>query len=110
MTKKEVATILKPYNDDIKRHMGALEEHFTDGVKAVGEKVDLFGARMDRRFEEIDKTLNSHTVILNSHTQMIGNIMIQLEEIKNELKQKVDYSDFVKLEKRVVRLETRAVH
>ena len=42
---------------------------------------------------------------LDSHTEMIGNIMMRLEEIKGEFKQKVDYQDFVRLEKRVVHLE-----
>jgi len=97
MTKNEIASILKPYNDDIKRHMGALSEDFQDKVKVVAELA-----------LDIKKTVDSHTKILDSHTEMIGNVMIRLEEIKGELKQKVDYQDFVKLERRVVRLEARS--
>ncbi|MBI4136329.1 MAG: hypothetical protein HY481_02180 [Candidatus Vogelbacteria bacterium] len=82
MSKKEVVTILKPYNDDIKRHMGALKEHFTDGVKAIGEKVDFLSGKMDRKFGEVDKRFDRVEERLDSHTQMIGNIMIQLEEMK----------------------------
>ncbi len=40
---------------------------------------------------------------------MIGHIMLQLEEIKGELKQEVSYQDFTKLEQRVVYLETQAI-
>jgi len=109
MTKKEIADVLKPYNDDIKRHMGALEEHFADGVKAIGEKVDFLHEKMDKRFGQADGRFDRIEKRLDSHTEMIGKIMIQLEEIKGELKQKVDYRDFAKLEKRVAQLEVVAV-
>ncbi len=86
--------------EEMERHVGALKEHFTDSVKVVAEQ--FFGLRKEMKdgFKEINKRLDSHT-------EMIGKIMIQLEEVKGELKQKVNYQDFVKLEKRVVYLETR---
>lgn len=101
--------------DEMKRYLGSLKEHFTDGVKAVGEKVDLLGERVDRRFEKVDKTLDSHT-------EMIGNIMMDVETmkkdmeimksdiqiIKSDVKRKVDYEEFTKLERRVVILESHA--
>ena len=89
----------KKYHEDSKNHLGALKEHFTDSVKAVGEKVDLLEEKMGHGFIEVNKTLNSHT-------EMIAHILLQLEEIKGELKQKVYYQDFVKLERRVAVLET----
>ncbi|MBI2100699.1 MAG: hypothetical protein HYT47_01625 [Candidatus Vogelbacteria bacterium] len=89
----------KSYHEDQKRHMSALSEDFQDKVQVVAELA-----------LDIKKTVDSHSKILESHTEMIGKIMVQLEEIKGELKQKVDYSDFVKLEKRVVRLEVLAGH
>src|SRR3990167_5445632 len=74
--------------------------------KVFGEAQSVFRDQLDK----VDKKLDSHTEILNSHTEMIGNIMIRLEEIKNEFKQKVDYQDFVRLEKRVVYLEAMGVN
>jgi len=66
--------------------------------KVFGETLSAFRDQTKNQFDDMGKKLDSHT-------EMIGNIMIRLEEIKGELKQKVDYQDFVKLEKRVVHLE-----
>ena len=72
----------------------AVLEDIRSHNKVFGEQLSAFGDKL----EKVDKKLDSHT-------EMIGNIMIRLEEIKGELKQKVDYQDFVRLEKRVVHLE-----
>ena len=40
ITKKEITEILKPYNEDIKRHMGALKEDFHEWLNLkLGEGV-----------------------------------------------------------------------
>ena len=75
MTKKEIAEILKPYNEDIKRHMGALSEDFQDKIKVVAELA-----------LDIKKTVDSHTKILDSHTEMIGNLAVDVETLKNDMK------------------------
>ena len=78
--------------------------------KAFGEQLSAFGHKLDKMDEKLDfhsQILDSHTKILDSHTEMIGNTMIRLEEIKSELKQKVDYQDFTKLQIRVAHLEAR---
>ena len=111
MTKKEVAELLKPYNADIKRHMGVLIEHSEATVNIVKQEFSGLNKRMDNFDLElvgVKKILNSHTETLTSHTEMIGRIMVQLEEIKGELKQKVDYKDFARLELRVAHLESHA--
>ena len=41
MKKEEIIEILKPYNEDIKRHMSILKEDFQDKIKPVAE---LLGA------------------------------------------------------------------
>ena len=88
-------------DDEVKRYLGALTEHYTDGQKAIGEQYIGLIEHLDKRFNQVDQKLNSHT-------EMIGKIMIQLEEVKGELKQKVSYRDFTKLETRVAHLEVRA--
>lgn len=102
-------TAKKQYSGaEMKRYLGSLKEHFTDGVKAIGEKVDLLGERMDRRLGRVDKKLDSHT-------EMIGKIMMDMEImksdiqiIKSDVKKKVDYEEFTKLERRVGLLESHA--
>ncbi|MEK7610554.1 MAG: hypothetical protein AAB468_02285 [Patescibacteria group bacterium] len=113
MTKKEIAEILKPYNEDIKRHMGALIEHSEATVNIVKQEFSGLNKRMDNfglELAGVKKILDSHTVTLNSHgealashtetlnshTEMIGQILVEVEEIKGELKHKVDYKDFLR--------------
>jgi len=106
-------------DDEVKRYLGALTEHYTDGQKAVAEQyiwlrehldkrfgqIDERLDRIDNHFERVDEKLDFHTEIINSHTEMLGNILMRLEEIKGEFKQKVDYQDFAKLQVRVAHLE-----
>ncbi len=74
-------------NDDVKRYIGAVTEHFEHQVSAVAEQ---FGSVQQK---------------LDSHTEMIGRLMIDVQEIKNDLKQKVNRDEFAHLEKRVLALE-----
>ena len=71
-----------------------LRSHF----RAFGENLDF--VRSD--VKEVKKTVNLHT-------QMIGQLMVDVQEIKTELKAKVDRDEFARLEKRVITLETRSV-
>lgn len=101
--------------DEMKRYLGSLKEHFTDGQKAIGEqyfdlKKDITGLKGDvsglkEDMVEVKKDMTEVKNTQKSHTQMIGDILVRLEEVKNELKQKVDYKDFAKLQIRVAQLE-----
>ena len=51
--------------------------------------------------------LESHTQILESHTQMIGQLMIDMQEVKYELKKRPTFDDLKMIEKRVSRLEVK---
>ncbi|HEY9582729.1 MAG TPA: hypothetical protein VJK09_00230 [Candidatus Paceibacterota bacterium] len=96
--------------DEFRRHTGALIEHMDDSFKLTNEEISGIHQTLNehgKQIRAVNQTLNSHTVTLNSHTQMIGQIMVDVEEIKNDLKQKVSYDDFAKLEKRVVRMEIK---
>jgi len=87
--------------NEIKRYLGALAEDFQGRVSTIGEQFSGLNAKLDehsKKFESIDKKLDSHT-------QMIGQLMVDVQEIKTDLKQKVNRSEFVGLEKRVVALE-----
>jgi len=71
----EIKKILKPYNEDIKRHMGALEEHFLDGVKGIGELC----THLNEKIDGIKTTQDSHT-------EMIGNLAVDMETVKGDVK------------------------
>ena len=77
---------------EVKRHMSALTEEFQSRIDVV---VEQFGG-INRK--------------LDTHAEMIARMMVQLEEIKSESRQKVDLQLFAKLEKRVALLESKTHH
>ena len=125
--KKELFT-----STDMKRYVGALSENFTKQVGGVAEQ--WLGVKKDTG--EIKGILNTHTEILqrhglilnhhteileshdktlNSHTEMIGKLMTDMTIIKEDIeflkggmKRKVDYDEFLALERRTAVLETKA--
>ena len=99
------------------RNLGVLIEHNNDKISAVAEQ-----------YQSINETLGSHTTMiegltgdmktvkqtLNSHTEMIGELAVDVEVvktnvelIKGSLKKKVDYDEFIALERRVHSLEAK---
>lgn len=117
-TTDKLPDILKPYNEEIKRHMRALGEEFQSRVQVVAEnfldiKKDITEIKLTlgshtKILNSHSAILDSHSVILESHTEMIGQLMVGMTEIKNDLKTKISHDDFAKLERRVVRLEVGA--
>lgn len=74
---------------EIKRHMGALSEEYQGRLDGVIEQVGGIHKKLD------------------SHTEMIGKIMVQLQEIQSDMKQRVDLQQFARLEKRVALVEAK---
>ena len=84
-----------------KKNISSTRDQYTAVLEDIRSHNKAFGeaqSAMRDQLNRVDKKLDSHT-------EMIGNIMIRLEEIKSELKQKVDYQDFSKLQIRVAHLE-----
>lgn len=104
--------------DEFKRHTGVMKEVFQDGVKIATE--GFLGLKND--MVEVKETLKSHTEMIGSmkvdievlKTDMkvvkadIGVMKGDITTIKFDLKRKVDYDEFAKLEKRVANLEHRS--
>ncbi len=82
---------------EIKRHMSALGEEYQGRLDGV---IEQFGG--------INKKLDRLTNTSESHTEMIGKMMVQLQVISSDMKQKVDLQQFARLEKRVVLLEAKS--
>ena len=110
---------------EVKRHMSALGEEYQGRIDAVIEQfggmnrrfdhvdkkfelVDKKFDHIDKRFDLVDKRFTGIDKKLDAHTEMIGRIMIQLEEMKSDMRQKVDLQQFSRLEKRVVLLEAKS--
>jgi hypothetical protein len=129
---KEIETILKPYNADIKRHIAGLAKKSDDDIKRyTGALSEEFQGRVKvvaEQYGDIKKTLDAHTKVLESHTEMIGKIQntidahtemigtlmvdvstvkANVEFLKGGLKKKVDYDEFLALERRLSLVEAR---
>lgn len=79
--------------NDVKSLHGELTEVRDELAEVHGEITEVRG-----ELRGVKKTVDSHT-------EMIGRIMIDVEEIKSGMREKVDRAEFVKLEKRLVTLE-----
>ena len=103
----EIEKILKPYNDDIKRHMSLLKEDFERHVGVLAEdfksKVEIIG----EQYDDIKKTQSSHTEMIGSVKEDITIIKMDIEFIKGDLKKKVNYDEFSALEKRMSLVEAK---
>lgn len=81
--------ILDEYKKETKQHFDVVAEVLQDRIEMVAEKVGANTEKLqehDLRFNKIDETLEI--------------IKLDIEFIKNELKQKVSRDEFAALEKR----------
>ena len=89
-------------------HTQKLDSH-SQILDSHTKKLDLHSQILESHTKKLDshsQILESHTKKLDSHSQMIARVMEDVEEIKSGMREKVDRSEFVKLEKRLVVLET----
>lgn len=79
---EDIKQILTDYKDETKRHFDVVAEDLKDDIKTVAEQVA-------------------------ANTETLETIKLDIELIKNDLKQKVSREEFVVLEKRVSMLEAK---
>lgn len=97
MADKEIKKVLSAYSKETKRHFDVVAEDIKDQIKIVSEQVAANTEKLtehDKEFTDIKETLNI--------------VKLDIELIKNDLKQKVSREEFVVLEKRVSLLETKS--
>lgn len=85
------------------------------GERRVGVLLEHLDGKLDtviEQYGDIKSTLDAHTKTLASHTEMIGELAVDVniikedvEFIKGSLKKKVDVDEFAALERRVAILE-----
>ncbi len=119
VTHGELEGILTRQTDEFKRYVGVLVEDFTDKQQLLAEAVSHIGAKVtsldDRMLSLEDKMLSVEDKLttleekVDSHTEMIGQLMEDTQEMRAQLTQGVQRSEFTKLETRVSRLETKLV-
>lgn len=79
----------------------SLLEHMNDGIAVIAESQVGFS----KRFDGIDGRLDGIDDRLDSLESKTDRIQEDVTDIKSQLSEKVDHSEFVKLEKRMVKLE-----
>ncbi len=95
---------------DMKRYLGALTETHNEHLKGIKEGFVIVNRKIDNIAKTLDshtKTLDLHTKTLDSHTEMTGVLMEDVSVIKSDLKRKVDYDDFLSLVRRVQKIELK---
>lgn len=81
---------------EIKRHMSALSEDFQSRVAVIGEQ-----------YTGIQKTLGSNTEMIARLAEDVEIIKSNVEFLKGGMKKKVDYDEFISLERRLSLVETK---
>ena len=93
---EEIKKILEDYKDETKRHFDVVAEDLKGEIKTVTEVVSLNAQKIGNLQKNVSEIKDD-----------IGIIKVDIEFIKNELKQKVSRDEFVVLEKRVSMLEAK---
>lgn len=99
---------LSGYHEDNKRHLGALKEDFAHGLKAIGEQYSGVKKTLDSHTEMIGEimtdvdTLKQDVGVLKSDMQTVKS---DIQTIKTDMRHKTNGDEFSQLERRVARLE-----
>ena len=96
MVEENIKNILEDYKEKTKRHFNIVAEDFVSQTKIIAESLS-----------DIQKQLIGIREMIAKNTENIEIIKIDIQFIKQELKQKVDRDEFAVLEKRVSLLEAK---
>jgi tetrahydromethanopterin S-methyltransferase subunit G len=90
----------KPFTTgEAKRMFGGIQEHFDDNFKVINDRIGMMDEKFELKFTDVHQ-------VLGEHTQLLGRLLIDVEEIKSGMREKVSLEQFNKLEKRLVSLES----
>ena len=117
MAKEDIEKILEKHKEETKRHFDVVAERIEDKIGVVSEQVGTNTEKItdvqkkleehDQRFDKIETKLVSHDQRFSKIEDTLEIIKLDIEFIKNELKQKVGRDEFAALEKRVSLLEAK---
>jgi len=124
MEEKRIKKILDEYKEETKRHFDVVAEKIEGKIALLAEQVAVnteklteHDSRFDKiegklteyglRFNKIEGKLKDHDLKFDKIEETLQIIKLDIEFIKNELKQKVSREEFAALEKRVSLLEAK---
>jgi len=88
---KYIKQVRDEANEDMKTHLGALNEMHGENLKAIRESFVL-----------VNQKLDSHTEIIGEMKEDIEVVKGDIKIIKEDLNKKVDYEEFSLLKQKVV--------
>jgi DNA anti-recombination protein RmuC len=93
-------------DERIKKYIAINTEDFQDRLSAVAEQFIGLNEKLDATTKTLSERIDLANEKLDSHTVMIGRLMIDMEEVKVGMREKVGRDEFNKLETRLVTLES----
>src|SRR3989338_997569 len=106
----DLKQFIKEQGQETRRHFDVVAENLTSEIQTVAEQVAANTEKLvehDAKFESIGSKLIEHDARFAGIESTLEVMKIDLEFIKNELKQKVNRDEFVALEKRLSMLEIK---
>ncbi|MES2088281.1 MAG: hypothetical protein V4467_04810 [Patescibacteria group bacterium] len=85
------------------RNLGVLLEKNNHEIKAVAEQY----GDLQKDVSGLKKTLESHTEMIGKLAEDMTIVKVNVEFLKGSLKKKVDYDEFLALERRLSLLESK---
>jgi DNA-binding ferritin-like protein len=110
MPEKNLKEILEDYKEETKRHFDVVAERLEDKIGIISEQVAANTEKIGIISEQVaanTEKLEEHDQRFNKIDETLEIIKLDIEFIKNELKQKVSRDEFAALEKRVSLLEAK---
>ncbi len=99
-----IVKVLKDFKNETIRHFDVVAEDLKGDIKMLAEQAASNTEKLeehDRRFNQIDHRFDKVDQRLDKVKNTLDIVKMDLESIKGDLKKKVDWEDFVVLEKRV---------
>ncbi|KKU93313.1 MAG: hypothetical protein UY45_C0002G0037 [Parcubacteria group bacterium GW2011_GWA1_49_26] len=106
----DLKQLITEQGEETRRHFDVVAENLTSEIQTVAEQVAANTEKLvehDAKFESIGSKLIEHDARFAGIESTLEVMKIDLEFIKNELKQKVNRDEFVALEKRLSMLEIK---
>ena len=106
----DLKQLITEQGEETRRHFDVVAENLTSEIQTVAEQVAANTEKLvehEAKFESIGSKLIEHDARFAGIESTLEVMKIDLEFIKNELKQKVNRDEFVALEKRLSMLEIK---
>src|SRR3989344_2590991 len=100
----------KNFAEDVKGYIGVLVEDFDKKIELIAEQHKSIMEVLKehtRQINEIKEQIMQMNIQINTINKQLIEVNVRLGHVEDNLRRKIDFEDFEKLEKRVALLEAR---